>query len=134
MRETFSPVDPRRTYSIAGPALFHAEQLDVEHERRVRRNGAAGAAGAVAKIGRDDQRALPADFHPRDPHVPPADHLARAELERERLAAVARAVELLPVLVGGLRVVQPAGVMDRHFFARRSRGAGPGLRVTHLQA
>src|SRR5581483_3610813 len=133
MRETFRPVDPRRTYSIADDALLHTEKLDVEHERRVRRDRSAGAARAVPEIGWNDQRPLAAHLHAGHTHVPAADHLPRAKLEGERLPAITRAVEFLAVFVGRLRVVQPARVVDRYFLAGRGGGAGAGLRISYLQ-
>ena len=69
-----------------------------------------GAAGAVAEVGRDDEGALAADFHAGHAFVPAFDHLALAEGERERLVAVARAVELGAV-------EQPAGVVDGYRLA-----------------
>src|SRR4051794_12955928 len=124
MRETLRPVLPNRTYSMRSTAeraelaeVFRdfrkdavgelgvlcgqarrrsadAEQLDVEHQRRVRRDHTAGAAAAVAERRRNDERALAADLHAGDPLIPAGDHLAAAEHERERLVAIARAVEL----------------------------------------
>src|SRR6185436_14810590 len=95
---------------------------------------AAGAARAVAEIGRDDQRPRAADLHPGNTLIPAADHLPGAELERKRLTVVLRAVELLAVAVGGLRVVQPPGVVNAHGLAGRRRRAGADLAVRDLQA
>src|SRR5437667_5430989 len=98
MRETFRPVLPRRTYSMsrhetqnslnsqnndrsacsAGSALivlFHFKELDVEQQRGIRRNGTARTSLTVSELGRNDQRAHAADFHPGDPLVPAANHL-----------------------------------------------------------
>ena len=50
--------------------------------------------GAVAELGGMIERSLAADLHAGDALVPAADHLAGAEHERERLVAIARAVEL----------------------------------------
>src|SRR4051812_9805549 len=49
---------------------LHSEQFDVEHQSRVRRDHAAGAAGAVAELRRDDQRALAANLHRGNALVP----------------------------------------------------------------
>src|ERR1700744_6074083 len=80
-------------------ASLHAEQLDVEHQRRVRRDHAAGAARAVAKLRRDDQRAVAADLHGGDALVPAGDHLSLADREGEGLVAIVRAVELLALVI-----------------------------------
>src|SRR5580704_1136024 len=89
-------------------ALFDVEELDVEDQRGIRRDDAAGAAGAVAELGGNDQRALAADLHGRDAFVPAANDLADADLERERLVAIDRGVEFLAL--GGV-LIEPAGVM-----------------------
>src|SRR6202171_2027411 len=68
--------DAVRTRSAAAATLFYAEQLDVADQRGVWRNDAAGAAGAIAELGRNDQRALAADLHGRDAFVPAANDLA----------------------------------------------------------
>ena len=108
--------------------LLHAEQLDVEHQRGVGRDHPAGAARAIAELGRDDQGALAADLHSGDPLVPAADDLPCPQAEGEGLAAVERAVEF-----GALRaiIVQPAGVMhaDLVAFCRLSTGADIGIGV-----
>ena len=66
-------------------ASVDREQVDDEHERLVRRDHAAGAAGAVGHRGGDRQLPPAADLHPLHAGVPARDHLALAELERERL-------------------------------------------------
>src|SRR6266496_1083848 len=108
--------------------LLHAEQLDIEHQRGVGRDRPAGAARAVAEIGRDDEGALAADFHPGDALIPALDDLPRAQAEGEGLAAVERAVEF-----GALRtvIVQPSGVMHADLVAlcRFSAGADIGVGV-----
>src|SRR5580698_3412340 len=115
-----------RRYCAAAATLFDAEQLDVEHQRGVGRNDAAGAAGAVAELGRNDQRALAADFHGRDAFVPAGDDLVQADLELERLVAIDRGVEFLAL--GGV-LIKPAGVMHDAGLARFGRSAGAGLGV-----
>src|SRR4029077_6859807 len=91
--------------------LFHLEQFDVEHERRIGRNHAARAASAIAHVGRDDQRALPTNLHARDALVPTLDHAAPTQRKVERFAGVAGAVEFAPLLFGFGRVIKPPGVM-----------------------
>src|SRR5262245_13740810 len=88
------------------------EQLDVEDQRRVRRDDAvARAAAAIGERRRDDETALAADLHARDALFPAPDHAPAAKRKRKRLAAVARAVELAPVVVRRGRVVEPARVV-----------------------
>src|SRR5947207_1121174 len=74
----------------------------------------ASATSAVAHVGWNGERALPAHFHAGYALIPAADHFAGAEAEVERLVAIARAVELAPLVIGLRFVVQPAGVMHRH--------------------
>src|SRR6516165_3033800 len=88
-----------------------AKQLDLEQQRRVRRNDAAGAARAVAERGRDDEDARSAFLHSLYALVPAADHVARAEREFERVVAVLAGVELRSL---GAVLVEPAGVVDAH--------------------
>src|SRR6202161_1402201 len=97
-----------RTNRAAVATLFDAEEFDAEDQGGVRRNDAAGAAAAVAELGRNDQRALAADLHGRDAFVPAGDDLMQADLELERLVAIDRGVELLAL---GAVLVKPAGVM-----------------------
>src|SRR5260221_8840894 len=107
-------------------SLFHVDQLDVENERRVGRNHSAGAALAVAHVGRNDQRALAANLHSRDTHVPALDHAAAAHWKVEWHVAIPRTVELAALVVGLGRVVQPPCVLDnRHL-------AGGGFRASSL--
>ena len=84
------PAAGRRERVSAIGGLFDAEQFDVEDQRRVRRNDAAGAARAIAELGRDDQRALAADLHGGDAFVPAGDDLVLADRKLERLAAIDR--------------------------------------------
>ena len=77
------------------PSSVDREQVDHEHERLVRRDHAAGSAGAIGHRGRDRQLAAAADLHSLDARVPAGNHLALAELELERPAAVPGGVELL---------------------------------------
>ncbi len=79
--------------AVSGP--IHAEQVDDEDERLAGADDAARTPIAVAELRRDDESPATADAHAGDTVVPALDHLARAESERERLAAVPRRVELL---------------------------------------
>src|SRR5436190_24293763 len=115
-------------------ASFDVQKLDIEQQRRVRGNRAAGAARAVAELGGNDQGSRAADLHPGDALVPASDDLPGAELERERVVAVARAVELLPVMIGRRRIVEPPRVVHRHGLAGGRFSASPNLAVRYLQA
>ena len=64
--------------------LLRIQQFDIEDQRGVGGDDAAGAASAIAEFRRNDQGALAADFHAGDTFVPAADHLLDAELETER--------------------------------------------------
>src|SRR5579863_6436724 len=83
-----------RSFFLRRSAL-HLEQFDLEEQRRVRRDHAAGAASAVTQRRRNDQRALAADFHRGDALIPTRNHLTLSDRKFERLVAVDRAVELL---------------------------------------
>ena len=72
-----------------------------------------GAAAAVCHRRRDRQLASPTDAHPGHAGVPARDHLALAELEPERLAAVPRGVELLA------RAERDTDVVHGHLLACR---------------
>src|SRR6185295_19091958 len=78
--------------------LGDLEQLDLEHQRRVRRDHAAAAMLAVGERGRDGELALAALLHAFNALVPALDHVACAEREVERVAARAAGVELLAAL------------------------------------
>src|SRR4029078_2332269 len=116
------------------PRSADVEQLDVEDQRRVGRDSAAGAARAVAELRGNHERALATDLHPGDALIPTGDHLPGAELELERIVAVARAVELLAVMVGLRAVVQPPGVVHRHALAPGRVSAVADLAIGNLQA
>src|SRR5690242_10927514 len=60
-------------------ASLHGKQLDIEDQRGIRWNDAAGAARAIAEFGRDNQRALTADFHCGDAFVPAGNDLMLAD-------------------------------------------------------
>src|ERR1700722_6678988 len=124
-REPWVTASPARTLAL------HAEQFDIEDQRRVRRDDAAGAAGAVAERRRNDQRALAADLHRGDALVPPGDHLPAADRKLERLTAVDRGVELLAL---GAVLIEPAGVVHDAGLAGLRARAGADLGVDDLQA
>src|SRR4051812_18564605 len=67
---------------------LHVEQLDFEDQRRIRRDDAGGAAGAVAELGRDDERALAADLHCGHAFIPARDDALHPDRKFERPAAV----------------------------------------------
>src|SRR4051794_20285177 len=96
--------------------LLDVEQFDLELERGVGRDHAAGAAGAVTQVGRNRQGAFAADLHAGYAFVPAFNHLPTTERERKRLIAIPRAVEL-----GAVR--QPARVVDDHGLARNRFGS-----------
>src|SRR6267154_4067845 len=122
------------TFTLCSPGsarrLLHRQQFDIEHQRGVRRNEAAGAARAVTQCGRNDQGALAADLHRGDALVPAGDHLALPDRKLERLVAVDRRVELLALLAV---LIEPAGVMHDADLARLRRCARTDLAVDYLQ-
>src|SRR6516165_5409292 len=120
---------PTRHFMTA-VVLLHLQQFDVEDQGGIGRDRSAGAAGAIAELGRDVQRALAADPHPGHTLVPAGDDLLGAERELERLAAVDRAVELLAL---GAIVRQQSGVVHGNFVAGFSGGALAGLCVGVFQ-
>src|SRR5258708_37592454 len=110
---------------------LNRQKPDIEHQGRVRRDPAAGAACAIAQRGRNDQRALAADLHGSDALIPAGDHPVLSDRKLERLVAIDGGVEflaLLPVLVEPTRVVHHAGL------AEFGRSAGANLAVDDLQA
>src|SRR5436190_22449447 len=109
---------------------LHAEQFDVEHQRCVGRDDAAGAPGAVAQFRRDDQGALAADLHGGDAFVPAGDHLLLTDRKLERFVAIHRAVELLAL---DAILIEPAGIVHDADLAPLRRGAGADLAVRNLQ-
>src|SRR5215471_17482226 len=62
------------------------------------------SARAVTELRRDHELSFSADLHSDDALIPTLDHLAAADLEVERFAGVARAVEL-PTVHERARVV-----------------------------
>src|SRR5258708_3058838 len=73
-----------------------AEQLDLEHQRRVG-GDFPGRPLAVAEARRDGQLAATAHPHAGHPLLPATDDLPAAQLEDQRLAAIEGAVELGPI-------------------------------------
>src|SRR5476649_1247929 len=98
--ETFTPP--------SSSGSFYVQEFDIEHQGRVWRDHAAGAARAIAQRGRNDQRALAADLHGGDALVPAADHGALADWKLERLLAVDRRVEFLALLAV---LIKPTGIV-----------------------
>src|SRR4051794_8499510 len=105
--------------------LLHADQVNHEDESLARLDHAARAPVAVPQVRRNRQLAAATDLHAGDALVPPRDHTATAERERERLAPVPGRVELLPGRVrytdivdggeltrSGLRPVAERDVLD----------------------
>src|SRR5262245_54964418 len=107
----------RRSRAPKDAISAHAEQLDLEDQRRARGDRAREAAVGVGELGRDRELAQAADLHAGDTLVPALDDLPGAELELEALTAVARAVELLTV---GER----ADVVHGHRLSGARLGAG----------
>jgi hypothetical protein len=107
------------------PAACQARSSSTSNmQRRVRRDHAAGAARAVAELGRDHEHARAAFLHALHALVPALDDMAGAEVELERVVAVLARIEL-----GALDavLVQPAGVVDRD----RRAGLGVLARAGH---
>src|ERR1700722_9233872 len=112
-------------------ALFDPEQLDVEQQRRVRRDDTAGAARTVAESRRNDQRTLAADLHGGDAFVPALNHVALADSEFEWLVAIDRRIEFLAFHAP---LVEPAGVIHDAGLAGLRRSAGAGFDIDDLQS
>ena len=101
---------------LSGLAAFSSlevEELNVEHQGGVGGDDGGVPASAVGVVRGAGQLGTLADGHLRDALVPALDDLAHADLEGELVAAVAGAVELVPVGKGagvvhedGLSLVQ----------------------------
>src|SRR6187200_1163019 len=98
--------------------LSDVQQFDLEEKRGVRRDHAACALAAVAHLRRDRQRAFAADFHSGDSLIPALDDLPGTKSKRERLVAIARAVEFLSLVIAARLVIQPSGVVHRDLTSR----------------
>ena len=93
------------------------EKFNVEMKGRVRRDHAPRASGSIPFLGGDFEPTLAADFHSGHAHVPAFDDASLTERERERLATIARAIELRAVVEG-------PGVMHRDVVAGLALSAG----------
>jgi ribosome-associated protein len=102
------------------PMIQGLVQVDHEDQGLAGLDHAAGAAVAVAELGRDHELAAAADLHALDALVPAGDDLSDTEAEVQRGAAVVRRVELLTRRVGDADVVH------------RDGGAGGGLLAVPL--
>src|SRR3989338_4192870 len=111
---TSSGFETRFIARISAAGLIYAQQFHIEQQRRIRWNRLARAHWSITQVRGDNQRALSADLHACHPLIPALDDAPRAERKIERLVAVARAVELLALVVGSRFVVQPSGVMHRY--------------------
>src|SRR5512135_3422403 len=78
--------------------LLDRQQLDVEDQRGIGRNDAAGAALSVAELRRDDQRSLAADLHGGDALIPAGDDALHADGKLEGRAAVDGRIEFSALL------------------------------------
>src|SRR4051812_29690059 len=107
--------------------LAHADEVDDEDERLVPPHHPARAALAVGGVGRDGDAPAPADAHAGDALVPARDHLALAEPELERRAAIPGGVELLA------RLPRHADVVNLHHAAGDGLVALPDLDVLELE-
>src|SRR6478672_1844969 len=112
---------------MAARRLLHRQQFDIEHQRGVGRND---AAGAISQRRRNDQRALAADLHRGDPLIPAGDNLLLPDREFERLIAIDRTVELLALLAV---FIEPAGIVHDADLAGLRRRAVADLAVDDLQ-
>ncbi len=73
------------------------DEVDDEDQRLVRADHAASAVLAVGQVRRDGELAATAHLHAGDALIPARDHMARAEREGERGAAIQLASNCLPV-------------------------------------
>src|ERR1700677_3502684 len=110
-----------------------AYEIHIEHERCAGRNDITRPTVAVREVRRYDESALPADLHAGHALIPSLDHLAGAQLEAERRAALQRAVELLALVVRRRRLVQPAGVLHDGILSGGDRGTAAVCEVGDLE-
>jgi len=94
--------------------LDNVYELDVENERRMRRDDGREAAGAIAVVGGDGESGLRALRQLGDALVPALDHLPDADLSLERLFPIPTRVEFVALLVGFLVVINVAVVVDHY--------------------
>src|SRR5258708_4658825 len=89
-RQNHPPTHRLRALTSSPELALHVEQLDVEDQRGVRGDDAAGATGSVAELGRNDEGTLAPDLHGGDTLVPARDDSLPADRKFERPAAVER--------------------------------------------
>src|SRR5207245_1899524 len=80
--------------------VANGNELDVEDQRRIRRNDVAGSAAAVGQVRRNHERASAADAHAGDTVVPAGNDATAAQRETERRTAIERGVEFSPFFIG----------------------------------
>ena len=73
--------------------LLDGDQMNIEHERRVRRNYTGVTRCAVSEIGGDGNLEAFADFHAGEGDIPALNDLARPQNEGERLATINRRIK-----------------------------------------
>ena len=77
---------------------------------------------------------LTSTLHPSDAGIPAGDHRAPTKPKHQRFAAmVCRAIKLPPVPISHRRVIQIAGVLNRHNIATAHRRPMTYGHVSHLQ-
>ena len=99
--------------------LGDAEELHFEEERGIARNSRRTAGGTVSEFGRGDDDSAAADPHAKEAAVPALDDPAGAENELN-----GPGIELRPLVLGRVPVVQPAGVSDPEHVAIHRLRAG----------
>src|ERR1700722_19930794 len=127
-----APAGPARLArrSDAG-GLLDSKELDVEQERRARRNDPARAALPVAESRGNHEPPLPAHRHAGDTLIPALDNFPAADAEAKGFVAIARAVEFLALVVLGIFGIEPAGVMHHGGLPRLDGVAAARLDVGH---
>src|SRR5688572_8084196 len=109
----------------------HAYQLHIKHQCRSAGNPIV-APRAVRFACRDDQAATSTHAHSWDATFPAGDHRSSPKRKGERLAPD-RAVELLPLVIDSIFVIQPTGVVHRHELAGGRGETGTNRNVDDLQ-
>jgi hypothetical protein len=106
------------TSVFLGLHTSNANKLSLKDEHRVGGDGTHGS-GAIARLGLDCECPLLARAHAQNSLVPALDHLALANVERQRLAAVVGCVEFGAVGLEGTAVVDVDFVAcERSVFVR----------------
>ncbi len=85
-----------------------ADELDVEHESRVGRNHTTRSRRPIRLLRWDHEPSEASHAHAVETLVPALDDLSHAERELEVLSGV----ELLPLVVGCIGIVEPTRVAD----------------------